>query len=62
MILGGGIVLGFYKDGLLERLALAEDEARASALNDRSYAEFKASYDEYVRRFRPCENSHSEDS
>jgi hypothetical protein len=47
---------------VLEHLALAEDEARASALNDRSYAEFKASYDEYVRRFRPCENSHSEDS
>lgn len=40
----------------LEHLATAEDEARASALNDRNYADFKASYDEYVERFRPCEN------
>lgn len=42
--------------GLLERLALEENEARASALNDRNYADFKASYEAYVRRFRPCGN------
>jgi len=38
---------------LLERLAVADDEARASALNDRNYNDFKMSYDEYVERFRP---------
>lgn len=38
---------------LLEKLAVEEDEARASALNDRCYADFKASYDDYVRRHRP---------
>jgi hypothetical protein len=38
---------------LLEKLAVEEDEARASALNDRCYADFKANYDDYVRRFRP---------
>lgn len=38
---------------LLEKLAIEEDEARASALNDRCYADFKANYDDYIRRFRP---------
>ncbi len=37
---------------LLEKLATEENEARASALNDRCYADFKANYAEYVRRFR----------
>lgn len=37
---------------LLEKLATKEDEARASALNDRCYADFKVNYDDYVRRFR----------
>lgn len=41
---------------LLEKLALDENEARASALNERSYNEFKSHYDNYVRRFRPCES------
>lgn len=41
---------------LLEHLATAEDEAYASALNDRCYAEFKSSYDEYVRRYRSCDS------
>lgn len=36
--------------GLPEKLAI---EARASALNDRCYADFKASYHDYVRRHRP---------
>ena len=40
----------------LEHLANDEDEARASALNERNYAAFKANYDEYVRRFKPCGN------
>jgi hypothetical protein len=39
---------------LLEKLALSEGEARSSALNERNYAEFKANYEEYVRRCRPC--------
>jgi len=38
---------------LLEKLALDEGEARSSALNERNYAEFKANYEEYTRRFRP---------
>ena len=37
----------------LERLAFADDEAKASALNDRSYQDFLDNYKEYVRRFRP---------
>ena len=37
---------------LLERLALSEDEAKSSALNDRSYRDFIADYEEYVRRYR----------
>ena len=39
---------------LLDRLAMGEDEARSSALNERNYSEFKANYEEYVRRCRPC--------
>ena len=45
----------------LEYLATAEDEARASALNDFRYEEFLDSYREYVERWCPCENLHSED-
>lgn len=41
---------------LLEHLATAEDEARASALNDFRYREFLDRYREYVRRYRPCVN------
>ncbi|MDD5602588.1 MAG: DUF6036 family nucleotidyltransferase [Eubacteriales bacterium] len=37
---------------LLEKLASEADEARASALSDRCYANFKANYNDYVRRFR----------
>ncbi|MFA5536732.1 MAG: DUF6036 family nucleotidyltransferase [Bacillota bacterium] len=37
---------------MLERLAMGEDEAKASALNERCYKDFKANYDDYVRRFR----------
>ena len=37
---------------LLEKLATEEDEARASAINDRCYTDFRANYDDYVRRFR----------
>lgn len=43
----------------LEYLATAEDEARASALNDFRYAEFLDSYRTYVRRWKNCETSHS---
>lgn len=67
---------GFFKEDLLERLAwldvspeiadlleylaTAEDEAKASALNEFRYAEFLDSYRTYVRRWRDCENSLSE--
>ena len=37
----------------LELLATAEDEARASAINEFQYNEFKDAYDEYVKRYRP---------
>ena len=45
----------------LEHLATAEDEAKASALNEFRYAEFLDNYRTYVRRWRNCENSLSED-
>lgn len=45
----------------LAYLATAEDEAKASALNEFRYAEFIDSYRTYVRRWRGCENSLSED-
>lgn len=37
---------------ILERLALDEDEAKASRLNDRVYSEFMQSYLDYIRRYR----------
>ena len=40
----------------LARLANDDNEVKINALNDRNYADFKANYDEYVRRFNPCEN------
>lgn len=36
----------------LNYLATSDEEAKASALNDFRYAEFKASYDEYVERWK----------
>ena len=41
---------------LLEHLATSEDELLASILNDWRYADFKANYDDYVRRCRTCGN------
>jgi hypothetical protein len=41
---------------LLERLATGNDEAKASALNERRYLDFKYNYDEYVGRYRSCGN------
>ena len=40
----------------LEYLATDEDEAKARALDDRSYRQFRANYDAYVKRYRPCGN------
>ena len=40
----------------LEMLALDENEAMASALNDRTYKDFMVQYEAYIRRYRPCEN------
>lgn len=45
----------------LEHLATAEEEAKASALNEFRYVEFLDSYRIYVGRWRECENSLSED-
>ena len=39
---------------LLEKLALHKDEAKASALNERAYSNFKANYDEYAGKYRLC--------
>ena len=39
---------------LLEHIATAEDEVKASVLSERSYINFIENYHEYVRRFRPC--------
>ena len=41
----------------LEHLATAENEAKASALNEFRYAEFLDNYHTYVRRWSNCENS-----
>ena len=38
---------------ILEELAISENEARASALNEFRYNEFKSNYDDYVKRWRP---------
>lgn len=40
----------------LEYLATAEDEAKASALNEFRYEEFLDSYRTYVKRWRKCES------
>ena len=41
---------------LLAHLATDDNEAKASALNDRVYQEFLARYETYIKRWRPCEN------
>lgn len=41
----------------LKHLALDEDEARSSALNDRLYRDFLVDYYEYVRRYCPHEET-----
>lgn len=38
----------------LKHLALDEDEARASAINERRYKDFLYDYTEFVRRYGPC--------
>jgi hypothetical protein len=38
---------------LLETLALGENEAKASALNERAYNDFKSNYFDYIRRLKP---------
>lgn len=45
----------------LEYLATAEEEAKASALNETRYKEFLDSYRTYVGRWRGCERSRSQD-
>ena len=41
---------------LLHRLATAENEAQASALNEYRYREFLDKYSDYERNYRPCDN------
>mgnify|MGYP007096547360 CR=1 FL=1 len=41
---------------LLDYLAHSENEAKASAMNDRCYQEFLIRYETYVRRWHSCEN------
>ena len=41
----------------LKHLALDENEAKASALNERRYKDFLYEYEEYVRRYRPNEET-----
>lgn len=41
----------------LKHLALDDDEAKASALNERSYQDFLFNYNEYVRRYGPHEDT-----
>ena len=41
----------------LEHLALDEGEAKASALNERRYQDFLFDYQEYVRRYKPHEET-----
>lgn len=41
---------------ILHSLAINEDEAKASAINETRYREFLDSFTEYERRFRPCDN------
>ena len=41
----------------LKHLALDDDEAKASALNERSYQDFLFNYYEYVRRYGPHEDT-----
>jgi len=46
-------VIGSLDWNLLERLAQGENEAKASALNEKSYREMLISYKEYVGEFGP---------
>lgn len=41
---------------LLDQLAYDENEVQASVLNPRRYRIFLDNYNEYKRRYRPCEN------
>ena len=38
----------------LEKLATSEDELKRNMLNERQYMDFYASYESFVKRFRPC--------
>lgn len=42
---------------VLRHLALDENEAKASALNDRAYRDFLYDYEQYVRRYGPHERT-----
>ena len=41
----------------LEYLAKADDEIKASALNDHGYSRFLQNYEEYMEGYRPCRDS-----
>lgn len=50
-------VLGQLDWARLRRLALDENEAKASALNENRYQAFLCDYREYVGRYGPHENA-----
>ena len=41
---------------VLDKLATDEDELRLISMSDRGYLDFKACYENFERRYRPCEN------
>ena len=41
---------------ILDKLAHDEYEIKASSLNEFRYLDFLAAYEDFVKRFRPCEN------
>ena len=51
-VLSPGVIQALDWD-ILDHLARSEDEAKANSLNERSYSDFLADYEEYVRRCKP---------
>ncbi|MCL1805252.1 MAG: DUF6036 family nucleotidyltransferase [Clostridiales bacterium] len=50
------LVANYVDWDLLEKLALGDNELKASILNDRIYNDFLYNYNNYVKRFRLCED------
>jgi len=56
LVLRGYIVRSTDDIDILERLVKDEEELRSIKMSDRDYMNFEATYEEFERRFRPCEN------